>query len=123
MTSLRGTSTGCGHIDIGQRFAAFHHANPDILTELLRLARHARDDGATRIGMKALWEVMRWNRRGYRPQIAAGGPKFNNDYTALYARLIVHTDPSLEGLFETRGDIELPASVTGPAQTSLEVAA
>lgn len=114
--------TECGHIDHAQRFAAFHAANPHVFDELLRLARQARDQGATKIGMKMLWEVMRWNRRSY---LATRGDEFklNNTYTAYYSRLLAHVDPSLEGLFETRGHVELPASVTGPAQTSLEVAA
>ena len=44
-----------------QRFWEFHEANPHVYLELVRLARRAKDHGKKRIGVKMIWEVMRWN--------------------------------------------------------------
>jgi hypothetical protein len=84
---------------IADRFAAFHAANPDVYAELVRLARYARAAGRQRVGMKELWEVARWHLR---LRTRADGYALNNDFTALYARLIQDQEPDLAGLFETR---------------------
>jgi len=84
-----------------EAFRAFHEANPHILENLLHLARIARDAGCRRMGIKAIFEELRWNYN-----ILTGVPqgefKLNNNYSSYYARLLVKTDPSLEGLFELR---------------------
>jgi hypothetical protein len=84
---------------IADRFAEFHAANPDVYAELVRLARDARSAGRQRVGMKELWEVARWHLR---LRTHADGYALNNDFTALYARLIQDQEPDLAGLFETR---------------------
>jgi hypothetical protein len=83
---------------IEERFAAFHAANPHVYQTLLRLARRARAAGKERLGMKALWEVCRWEFG-----LATSGDEFrcNNDFTASYARLLMQ-EPDLAGMFETR---------------------
>jgi hypothetical protein len=65
----------------------------------VKLAREARAAGRTRVGLKELYEVARWNLR-----LATRGDDYclNNDYTASYARLIQEQEPDLAGLFETR---------------------
>lgn len=80
------------------RFEAFHRANPHVYATLLELARKAKAAGKERIGIKALWEVCRWEI-GLRTR----GDEFrcNNDYTAGYARLLMQ-EPDLDGMFELR---------------------
>jgi hypothetical protein len=87
---------------IEQRFLAFHAANPHVLAELLKLARRAKGRGVSRIGIRMLWEVLRWQLtvETYDP---AGDPyKLNDHFHSRYARLLLEADPSLEGLIELR---------------------
>ena len=84
---------------IEERFRAFHDANPHVYHQLRDMALDLRDRGVTRYGIKALYEVLRYERA-----IATRGDEFrlNNNYTAHYARLIMDETPALAGFFETR---------------------
>ena len=84
-----------------QRFADFHQANPHIYAELVRLAQQARAAGRKKLGIRMLWERMRWTFivETVRPD---GDPKLNNDYTSRYARLIMQQVPALDGMFDLR---------------------
>jgi len=84
---------------IEEAFRRFHAENPHVAQELVRLARQAKRAGATRLGMKMLFEVLRW-----RHTLRTGGDDFklNNNYHAYYARLIMSENEDLEGVFETR---------------------
>jgi hypothetical protein len=87
---------------IQDRFVRFHDRNPDVYWALLDLANQAYDAGRTMIGMKQLFEVLRWNR------MIAGLPdeleeyKLCNDYTSRYARLLMYHNDHLSGIFATR---------------------
>lgn len=87
---------------LDDRFAAFHAAHPEVYDELRKLAVTAKHRGRDRLGMKMLFEVLRWQR------ILAGLPaegeefKLNNNYTSRYARLLMEQTPELAGMFETR---------------------
>ena len=98
------------HAERERRFRDFHQANPHVYQELLALAREAKANGARKIGIRMLWEVMRWNQRGY---LATNDPsssfKLNDHYPPFYARLLVTEHPDLDGLFELRGRASLPA--------------
>lgn len=84
------------------RFREFHANNPHVYAELVKLARRARGRGVERIGIKMLWEVLRWQLQieTYHP----GGDSFrlNNNFHSIYARLLMDENPELRGLFETR---------------------
>jgi hypothetical protein len=84
---------------IEEMFWSFHHENPHVYDELVRLARRARRRGVARVGMKMLFEVLRWDFA-----LRTGGDEFklNNNYTSYYARLVMVNEPDLEGVFETR---------------------
>jgi len=86
-------------LTIEQAFLAFHQDNPHVYRELVALARQAHARGVRRIGMKMLFEVLRWN-----VALRTGGDDFklNNNYTSYYARLIMLHEPDLDGIFETR---------------------
>ncbi len=86
---------------IAGRFERFHAAHPEVFDEIVRLARQLRGRGFERYSMKGLFEIVRHNHH-----IGKGpGEDFalNNDYSPLYARLVMATCSDLAGFFETRG--------------------
>jgi hypothetical protein len=85
-------------LTLEQRFEAFDAANPHVLEEMLRLARAELRAGETRIGVKALWELLREAIRVRK----LGNWKLNNSFTALYARRLIELEPALAGVIETR---------------------
>lgn len=92
--------------DIERRFAEFHAKNPHILRELERRAMRLLEVGAPRIGVKALWESMRYDAL---VRTDARDWKLNNSYTACYARLLIDRNPQLAGVIETRRRHEVAA--------------
>ena len=82
-------------------FWAFHAENPHIYQTLEERALQLRRSGITRWGIKALWEVCRYEL-ALRTSTSARSFKLNNNYTSHYARLLMHNNPELAGLFETR---------------------
>lgn len=83
------------------RFMEFHGRNPKIYNTLVSLAREAKNAGKTRIGIKSLWETMRWHL-WVATDHAVDEPKLNNNYTAYYARLIAAQEHDLRDIFEIR---------------------
>lgn len=82
------------------RFRTFHASNPRIYDLLVALARQAKQAGRDRIGIRMLWEVVRWNLI-----LSTTGDeefKLNDHLVPHYARLIMANEPDLRGLFETR---------------------
>ena len=96
---------------IDRAFAAFHEANPHVMAELVRLTRELRGRGVQRVGMKMLFEVLRWSA------LRTTGDDFrlNNNFTARYARRIMAAHPDLAGVYETR-DLRppVPRSLVAP---------
>lgn len=84
---------------IDSRFNEFHAANPHVYDALVRYAREALRAGAPRIGVKLIWERMRWD---VTVTHRFNDFKLNNDFTSRYARLIAQNEPDLAALFETR---------------------
>lgn len=82
-----------------QRFEAFHRANPWVFDEVIRLLEEARDDGARRIGVKHVFEVLRWK---HRRRTRGDDWRLNNSFTSRYARLVAAVRPDLAGLLEFR---------------------
>ena len=82
-----------------ERFLAFHEHNPRVFIELEKLALEAKRRGRKRIGIKMLWEVMRWNLT-----VATNDSSFklNNNYPSRYARLLVQKHPDLGGMIQMR---------------------
>jgi len=88
-------------ITIDAQFEEFHRNNPEVYEELVRLARQMKARGHKRIGIKMLWEVLRWERAMKTTDQTEW--KLNNNYTSRYARLIMENEPDLKGFFVTRG--------------------
>ena len=82
-------------------FWTFHRANPDVYDELVRLAMQVRRRGHTHYAIKALFEIVRYHR-ALRTVDDHEDFKLNNNYTALYARLIMKKIPRLDGFFSLR---------------------
>jgi len=83
-------------------FQRFHAENPHIYAELERLAFKLKVKGVERWGIKALWEVLR-----YELAINSNAPvstyKLNNNLTAYYARELMARNPDdLADFFELR---------------------
>lgn len=85
---------------IEERFTEFHKANPHVMRLLVQLAREAKDSGATKLGMRMLWERLRWSLVVETQD--ESGFKLNDHYPPLYSRLIMANHPELDGLFEVR---------------------
>lgn len=84
---------------LDQAFAEFHRDNPHVYDALVRLSRQAVGVGRTRVGMKMLFEVLRWE---HFIQTTDPDFKLNNNYTSRYARLIMDQEPDLAGIFDLR---------------------
>lgn len=80
-------------------FRQFHHDNPHVYRRLVQLARQLKNYGHDTYGMKGLFEVLRWQHA-----IKTKGSEFklNNNYTSMYARLIMQKEDDLNGFFRIR---------------------
>src|SRR4051812_35558197 len=85
--------------DLERRFVMFDRANPRVYAALERLVLKEVAAGAKRLGIAKLAEQLRAD-----PDIATQGDawKINNSYRALYARLLIHRHPELDGVMECR---------------------
>ena len=85
---------------IAQRFARFHQDNPQVYSMLVSLARDLRARRPRKLGIKMLFEVLRWQ---YYVQTDSDEEyKLSNDFTAPYARLIMQQELDLHEAFNTR---------------------
>ena len=84
---------------IQAQFLSFHAKNPQVYAKLVSLCREAKVKGKKKIGIKMLWEVMRW-------MLWLGTTdeefKLNNNYTSRYARLLMRQEKDLADIFEIR---------------------
>ena len=84
---------------IEEQFRAFHAANPHIYRLLRALALDYKRSGQSHCGIKMLYEVLRYRSGVY----TTGEPyKLNNNFTSLYARMLMDREPELRGFFEIR---------------------
>lgn len=78
-------------------WVTFHHANPHVYAELVRLARGANIRGQ-KLGIGCLWETLR-----YSLTVDSDEPvKLNNNFRSRYSRLIMANEGDLAGYFDTR---------------------
>lgn len=86
--------------DFDSRFLDFHLQNPNVYEELVRLAREAKSLGRTKVGIRMIWEVTRWNLTI--KVVPNSDFKLNDHYHSRYARLIMGIEKDLSGVFELR---------------------
>jgi len=86
---------------IEQRFQDFHSANPHVFERIIELLSQVRARGKYRVGMKMIFEVLRWEYflRTDRPE---GEFLLNNDFSSRYSRMVASTRPDLGALLEVR---------------------
>lgn len=84
-----------------ERFESFHAANPQVYDAIERMTSMMAVRGRKRIGMKMLFEVLRWNY-----YMTTTDPeseyRLNNNYTAYYAREIIKRHPEWASMFALR---------------------
>ncbi|MFJ7997520.1 hypothetical protein ACIQ7D_10295 [Streptomyces sp. NPDC096310] len=80
---------------ITEQFQAFDAQHPWVYRALVQLVEQRLGAGAQRVGMKALFEALRW-RHPY------GVKGLNNNYTALYARRLLAEHPQWTSVIEVR---------------------
>ena len=83
-----------------QRFERFHARNPHVYAALVAIARRMVKAGKSRIGIKQIYEVLRYERLIYTR--SDDGHRLNNNFTSRYARLIIAQEADLSNVFETR---------------------
>jgi hypothetical protein len=82
-----------------RRFWEYHQANRHVFQEFRQRAAEMKAVGRTKYSGWIIINRIRWDH----DLRASGDPfKINNDYIALYARLLIHEDPSFNGFFELR---------------------
>ena len=79
-------------------FNIYHRRNPSVYSKLLELSLRLKRVGASKYGMKALFEILRFNA------LLQSDSKFelNNNLAPYYARLLMKNEPSLDGFFRIR---------------------
>lgn len=86
--------------NIEQDFWRYDREHPKVYKKLVNLARQVKAAGFDHYSMDALAHRLRWH---YDVEKKAEEPfKFNDHYTAFYARLIMAREPDLSNLFELR---------------------
>lgn len=90
-----------GVIAPADKFEEFHRLNPQVFVALESMTREMVNRGRGKIGIKMLFEVLRWNY-----YMNTSDPnsdfKINNNYAPYYARLILERHPEWDGIFELR---------------------
>jgi hypothetical protein len=86
---------------IQQQFEEFHRLNPWVYEALEKLAADWIARGKKRVGVKMLWEVLRW-QHGRMTVDPSSEFKANNNYHSRYVRLLIANHPEWAELFELR---------------------
>ena len=84
---------------IRERFTTFHQANPEVYALFKSLSLEAKQSGKERYSARTIIEVIRWKQDTF-----TRGEAFviNDNFTPIYARLLIHEMPQFEGFFELR---------------------
>lgn len=101
------------------RFEKFHAENPDFYAELVELTREYLDQtGSKKAGIQMLIEVARWKSE---LKTKSTDFRINNDFAAFYARLIMHQEYDLHGVFEVRRSREAEAYISSLEDEEVQV--
>lgn len=79
-------------------FQRFHKKHPEVYEQLKALALRLKHVGVQTYGMKALFEILRFNAL----LSVDKKLKLSNNFTSLYARLMMQQESELAGFFITR---------------------
>ena len=81
-------------------FRKFHTENPWVYDKLRSMALQLKRSGRDSYGIAALFEVLRYEHAIQTK--SDDGLKLNNNYRALYARMLAQNEPELEEFFRMR---------------------
>ncbi len=84
------------------KFLKFNRDNPHVYRELTRLTHTAKGHRGGQISIKLVYEGLRWETY---TQTNGDPYRFSNSFTAYYARLIMHLNPDLRGVFTLRPSV------------------
>ena len=87
---------------IAERFERFHKKHPEVYQRCRRYALEALHAGHQRIGMRMIWERLRWSLTVEERPAKEGGYALNDHFPPHYARLLEAQEPELVGFFEKR---------------------
>lgn len=89
-----------------ERFELYLEANRDVYEELVRMSYRWLNDPRkpNKVGMDYFIAAIRWNDPDL--VVKSGAYLLNDRFTCFFARLIMKSEPPLDGLFELRTAIE-----------------
>ena len=84
-----------------EKLERFHELNPQVFNAFESMSRELTNRGRKRIGIKMLFEVLRWN---YYMETSDPNSDFkiNNNYAPYYSRLLIDKHPEWADVFELR---------------------
>jgi len=85
---------------IAIKFAEFHEDHPWVYTRLKELALNLRRSGVRHYGISGLYETLRYEASMKSKD--EEGFKLNNNFRALYARMLAQNEPGLAEFFKFR---------------------
>jgi hypothetical protein len=83
---------------IQEKFERFHNENPQVYQKLREIGLWCRRQGKT-MGIGAMYEILRWQ---FGIQTTGSPYKLDNDFRSRYSRLLMQSEPELEGFFRIR---------------------
>ena len=83
---------------LDKRFKSYHRRNPHIYEQLKIMSLRLKNVGVEKYGMKALFEILRFNAL----LSVDNNFELNNNYAPLYARLLMKQEEELQGFFKIR---------------------
>jgi hypothetical protein len=85
--------------ELKKRFQSFHLENPDVYKLFEQYSLEVKHSGRKKYSAWTILQVIRWQK-----DLKTKGNlfKINNDFIALYARLLMEQNSELEGFFEIR---------------------
>lgn len=87
--------------DIQARAEEFHAANPWVFEALEQLTADLVAQGVRRVGIRMLWETVRWQYARSTTDKTSGF-KVNDHYHSRYVRFLIDKHPEWADLFEQR---------------------
>jgi hypothetical protein len=81
-------------------FMRFHDANPHVYDAMVRYSRELKARGKNKIGVEIILGRVRWDFTV--STVGDSEYKISNNHKPFYARLIMHREADLAGLFELR---------------------
>lgn len=95
---IKKTLTGIDVVLVS-KFVDFHLKNPHVYEAFTKLANQMRQTGKKQYGARTIVEIIRWQ---IDLKTTDNVFRFNNDFSPLYARLLMAADPNFVDFFELR---------------------